>query len=141
MVGFEEAMDAIAQGVEILGILTLVLGLAVALVRAGLALAGGRGGEEGYRSVRTLFGRGTLRGRGVCTGAVGAQAPAGTGVPGRRRHHQDRRRPAVAPERRGSRADRAHQDVPELLAGGRDRWPVAMAAGRARTGGIVAGVA
>jgi uncharacterized membrane protein len=62
MVGFEEAMDAIAQGVEILGILTLVLGLAVALVRAGLALAGGRGGEEGYRIVRTVFGRSILLG-------------------------------------------------------------------------------
>jgi uncharacterized membrane protein len=60
--GFEEAMDAIAQGVEILGILTLVLGLAVALVRAGLALAGGRGGEEGYRIVRTVFGRSILLG-------------------------------------------------------------------------------
>jgi uncharacterized membrane protein len=60
--GFEEAMDAIARGVEILGILTLVLGLAVALVRAGLALAGGRGGEEGYRIVRTVFGRSILLG-------------------------------------------------------------------------------
>lgn len=60
--GFEEAMDAIARGVEILGILTLVLGLAMALVRAGLALAGGRGGEEGYRIVRTVFGRSILLG-------------------------------------------------------------------------------
>jgi hypothetical protein len=39
--GFEEAMDATARGVEILGITTLVLGLAAALVRAGLALLGG----------------------------------------------------------------------------------------------------
>ena len=60
--GFEEAMDAIARGVEILGILTLVLGLAVALVRAGRALAGGRGGGEGYRIVRTVFGRSILLG-------------------------------------------------------------------------------
>jgi uncharacterized membrane protein len=60
--GFEEAMDAIARGVEFLGILTLVLGLAVALVRGGLALAGGRGGEEGYRIVRTVFGRSILLG-------------------------------------------------------------------------------
>ena len=52
----------LAQGVEILGILTLVLGLAVALVRAGLALAGGQGGEEGYRIVRTVFGRSILLG-------------------------------------------------------------------------------
>ena len=50
---FEEAMDAIARGVEVLGIATLVLGLAAALVRAGLALVGGQGGEESYRIVRT----------------------------------------------------------------------------------------
>jgi hypothetical protein len=47
--GFEEAMDAIARGVEVIGILTLVLGLAAALVRAGLVLVGGRGAEDGYR--------------------------------------------------------------------------------------------
>jgi uncharacterized membrane protein len=58
----EESMDAIARGVEILGILTLVLGLAAALVRAGLALLGGRGAEEGYRIVRTVFGRSILLG-------------------------------------------------------------------------------
>jgi hypothetical protein len=38
--GFEAVMDAIARGVEVLGIMTLVLGLAAALVRAGLALLG-----------------------------------------------------------------------------------------------------
>jgi uncharacterized membrane protein len=59
---FEEAMDAIARGVEVLGILTLVLGLAAALVRGGLALLGGQGGEEGYRIVRTVFGRSILLG-------------------------------------------------------------------------------
>ena len=48
--GFEQTMDAIARGVEIIGI--LVLGLAAALVRAGLVLSGGRGGEEAYRIVR-----------------------------------------------------------------------------------------
>jgi hypothetical protein len=47
---FEEAMDAIARDVEVLGIVTLVLGLAAALVRAGLALVGGQGANEGYRS-------------------------------------------------------------------------------------------
>ena len=50
--GFEQTMDAIARGVEIIGIVTLVLGLAAALVRAGLVLSGGRGGEEAYRIVR-----------------------------------------------------------------------------------------
>ena len=60
--GFAESMDAIASGVEIIGILTLVVGLAAALVRAGLALVGGRGAEEGYRIVRTVFGRSILLG-------------------------------------------------------------------------------
>ena len=59
---FEEAMDAIARGVEVLGILTLVLGLAAALVRAGLVLASGQGAEEGFRIVRTVFGRSILLG-------------------------------------------------------------------------------
>jgi uncharacterized membrane protein len=59
---FEEAMDAIARGVEVLGIVTLVLGLATALVRAGLALVGGQGANEGYRIVRTVFGRSILLG-------------------------------------------------------------------------------
>jgi uncharacterized membrane protein len=57
---FEESMDAIARGLEVIGILTLVLGLAAALVRAGLALRGVRGAEEGYRIVRTVFGRSIL---------------------------------------------------------------------------------
>ena len=60
--GFEQTMDAIARGVEIIGIVTLVLGLAAALVRAGLVLTGGRGGEEAYRIVRTVFGRSILLG-------------------------------------------------------------------------------
>jgi uncharacterized membrane protein len=59
--GFEQSMDAIARGVEVIGILTLVLGLVAALVRAGLALLGG-GAEEGYRIVRTVFGRSILLG-------------------------------------------------------------------------------
>jgi uncharacterized membrane protein len=60
--GFEQTMDAIARGVEIIGIVTLVLGLAAALVRAGLALTGGQGVEEAYRIVRTVFGRSILLG-------------------------------------------------------------------------------
>ncbi len=60
--GFEQTMEAIARGVEIIGIVTLVLGLAAALVRAGLVLTGGQGGEEAYRIVRTIFGRSILLG-------------------------------------------------------------------------------
>jgi hypothetical protein len=72
--GFEEAMDAIARGVEILGIMTLVLGLAAALVRAGLALLGSQGAEEVYRIVRTVFGRsGSAY---LCSGATGVDGGA-----------------------------------------------------------------
>ena len=60
--GFEQTMDAIAGGVEIIGIVTLVLGLAAALVRAALVLTGGQGGDEAYRVVRTVFGRSILLG-------------------------------------------------------------------------------
>jgi uncharacterized membrane protein len=61
--GSEQTMDAIARGVEIIGIVTLVLGLAAALVRAGLVLTSGQGGvEEAYRIVRTVFGRSILLG-------------------------------------------------------------------------------
>src|SRR6187455_159432 len=60
--GFEQAMDAIARGVEIIGIVTLVLGLAAAIVRAALGLTGGQGLEEAYRIVRTVFGRSILLG-------------------------------------------------------------------------------
>ena len=60
--GFEQTMDTIARGVEIIGILTLVLGLAAALVRAVLVLTAGHGVEEAYRIVRTVFGRSILLG-------------------------------------------------------------------------------
>ena len=60
--GFEQAMDAVARGVEALGIATLVLGLAAALVRGGLALLAANGAEEAYRTVRTVFGRSILLG-------------------------------------------------------------------------------
>jgi uncharacterized membrane protein len=60
--GFEQTMDGIARGVEVIGIVTLVLGLAAALVRAAVVLAGGDGVEEAYRIVRTVFGRSILLG-------------------------------------------------------------------------------
>ena len=60
--GVAEAMDDIATGVEVLGVLTLVVGLVAALVRAGLALVGDQGANEGYRIVRTVFGRSILLG-------------------------------------------------------------------------------
>jgi uncharacterized membrane protein len=64
---FEETMEQVARGVEVLGIATVVLGLLVALGRAALVLArGGTGregyGEEAYGVVRTVFGRSILLG-------------------------------------------------------------------------------
>ena len=59
---FTETMEQVARGVEIIGIVTLVLGLVLALLRAGSSLVGGRGGEEAYRVVRTVFGRSILLG-------------------------------------------------------------------------------
>jgi hypothetical protein len=77
---FEQTMDAIARGVEIIGIVTLVLGLAAALVRAGAGLDG-----------RPECGGGLPdRPDGVWT-----QHSVGAGIPGRGRHHQDRGRSAV----------------------------------------------
>ncbi len=60
--GLVQTMEGIARGVEVLGIATLVLGLAAALVQGGRLLAGGRGAEEAYRAVRTVFGRSILLG-------------------------------------------------------------------------------
>jgi uncharacterized membrane protein len=60
--GLVQTMEGVARGVEVLGIATLVLGLAAALVQGGRLLAGGRGAEEAYRAVRTVFGRSILLG-------------------------------------------------------------------------------
>ncbi len=59
---FTETMEQVARGVETVGIVTLVLGLVLALFRAGRSLAGRRGGDEAYRVVRTVFGRSILLG-------------------------------------------------------------------------------
>src|SRR6266511_3598727 len=60
--GFEETMEALPGGVKALGFSPLFLGLAPALVRAGLALLAGQGAEEVYRIVRSVFGRSILLG-------------------------------------------------------------------------------
>jgi uncharacterized membrane protein len=57
-----ETMDHVARGVEVVGIVTLVVGLVIALLRGAGDLVGGRGAEEAYRVVRTVFGRSILLG-------------------------------------------------------------------------------
>jgi uncharacterized membrane protein len=59
---FERTMEDVARGVEVLGIATLVLGLAVAIVRAARVLLRGQGAEPAYRLVRAVFGRSILLG-------------------------------------------------------------------------------
>src|SRR5215203_1527198 len=53
-------MEQVASGVEALGIVTIVVGLAVALVQAARLQVGGDGGAGAYRAVRTVFGRSIL---------------------------------------------------------------------------------
>jgi uncharacterized membrane protein len=55
-------MEQVASGIEVLGIATIVLGLAVALVQAARRQLGGDGGDAAYRAVRTVFGRSILLG-------------------------------------------------------------------------------
>ena len=55
-------MDRIARGIELLGVATIVLGLAVALAFAGVEVARRRGAAKAYRVVRTVFGRSILLG-------------------------------------------------------------------------------
>jgi hypothetical protein len=47
-------MEQVASGVEALGIVTIVVGLAVALVQAARLQVGGDGGAGAYRAVRTV---------------------------------------------------------------------------------------
>jgi uncharacterized membrane protein len=60
--GLAETMEQVARGVEVIGIVTLVVGLVIALARAGGILLGSQGAEEAYRAVRTVFGRSILLG-------------------------------------------------------------------------------
>jgi len=60
--GVTTTIEEIARGVEGLGIVTLVSGLVIALVRAANILIHSRSGEGAYRTVRTVFGRSILLG-------------------------------------------------------------------------------
>ena len=57
---FEQTMDDIARGVEILGVATVVVGLAAALVSGALRLLGGDGPGSVYRTIRAVFARSIL---------------------------------------------------------------------------------
>ena len=59
---FEHTMDDIARGVEILGVATLLIGLAAAVISGGLALVRGEAGTSAYRTVRAVFARSILLG-------------------------------------------------------------------------------
>src|SRR5262245_24579825 len=58
----EGTMNDVARGIEVLGVATLVLGLAAALVRGALDLLRGKGADEVYGIVRTVFARSILLG-------------------------------------------------------------------------------
>jgi uncharacterized membrane protein len=59
---FEHSMDDIARGVEILGVATILIGLAAALVAGGVGLARGETPGAAYRVIRTVVARTILLG-------------------------------------------------------------------------------
>jgi uncharacterized membrane protein len=59
---FEQTMDDIARGVEILGVATVLVGLAAALASGALALYAGAGAGSAYRTIRAVFARSILLG-------------------------------------------------------------------------------
>jgi uncharacterized membrane protein len=59
---FEHTMDDVARGIELLGVATIVIGLAGALVRGGIGVVQDRNAEQAYRLVREVFGRSLLLG-------------------------------------------------------------------------------
>ena len=60
--GVAETMEQVARGVEVIGIVTLVVGMVIAIARAGVVLVGSQDAEQAYRVVRTVFGRSILLG-------------------------------------------------------------------------------
>src|SRR3954451_9520929 len=59
---FEQIMDDIARGVEILGVATVLVGLVASLASGVLGLLGGEGAWSVYRTIRAVFARGILLG-------------------------------------------------------------------------------
>ena len=111
---FTSLMDHVAQGFEALGAAILVAGVIWSFVLAAVA-------DATFRVV----------GPGLPGTAAGVRRDpaARPGSPGRRRSATYRRGRADPRQRSRARADRRDQDVPELLAGNRDRGRRAVAAG------------
>ena len=59
---FERTMDDIARGVEILGVATLLVGLAAALISGGVSLLRGETLDDAYGLIRTVVARTILLG-------------------------------------------------------------------------------
>src|SRR6476619_1982325 len=59
---FEQTMDDIARGVEVLGVATVLVGLAASLVSGALGLLGGEGVGSVYRTIRAVCARSILLG-------------------------------------------------------------------------------
>jgi hypothetical protein len=110
---FAGLMDHVAQGFEALGAAILVVGVIWSFVLAAVAAA-----------IR-LVGKGLPR----TAPGIRRDPAAGAGSPRRRRPDSHRRGRAFPRQCPRARADRGDQDVPELLAGNRDRGRCALAAG------------
>ncbi len=59
-VHFTETMDQISKGFEVLGVAVLAVGLVAALIASFFEFARSRSLDEGYRVIRTYFGRSVL---------------------------------------------------------------------------------
>lgn len=68
MNGFAETMSVVSRGFEVAGVLVIVAGLFVALVRAG-SHAGRKDYTRAYEALRATFGRGVLLGLEVLVAA------------------------------------------------------------------------
>ena len=115
---FSEVMEKVTRGFETAGVAILVIGIAVAFIRAAVDLRG-EGGHRAYARLRQDMGRSILLGLEVLIAA--------DLVP--HSHHRSHAR-----ERDLLRCDRARSNVPELLAGDRAGrcGAVAEAGGRSR---------
>ena len=117
---FTGLMDHVAQGFEALGAAILVVGVIWSFVLAVVAVRRSGWSAKAYLVLRQAFGGTLLLGLEILVAADLVHTVAVVAYP--------RQCP-------GARADRGDQDVPELLAGNRDRGYCAVAAGPDRRRG------